>query len=203
MKSNPLILASTSMYRQQLLSRLALDFINAAPEIEELEKEGETPENLAKRLAEEKATALVEKFPEHLIIGSDQVASCEGEILGKPGDFLTACQQLLRQSGRTVDFYTGVAVLNSKTGRCLTACDITQVQFRVLSDIEIQTYLNIERPFDCAGSFKAEGLGICLFEKIHSEDPTGLIGLPLIKTTSLLKAQGLKIPPEKETHGKN
>ena len=196
MKSQRLVLASTSIYRQQLLSRLGLAFVTAAPDIEELAQEGEASEDLAKRLAEAKASALADKFTDHLIIGSDQVASCEGEILGKPGDFGSACQQLQRQSGRTVDFFTAVAVLNSKTGRCLAACDFTQVQFRDLSDIVIKSYLRIEQPFDCAGSFKSEGLGICLFEKVHSEDPSGLIGLPLIKTISLLQQHGFTILPD-------
>ncbi len=184
--SNPLVLASTSRYRGDLLRRLTTDFIQDNPGVEELPLPGEDPNSLCLRLAEAKALALAKRYPNHLIIGSDQVASVGGRILGKPGDHPSAVEQLKLCSGQSVDFHTGLCVFNSQAGRRHLGVNITRVVFRTLDDVRIESYLRREQPYDCAGSFKCEGLGIALFKAIHSDDPTSLIGLPLILTVEFL-----------------
>lgn len=184
--SNPLVLASTSRYRGDLLRRLTTDFIQDNPGVEELPLPGEDPNSLCLRLAEAKALALAKRYPNHLIIGSDQVASVGGRILGKPGDHPSAVEQLKQCSGQTVDFHSGLCVFNSQTGRRHLGVNSTRVVFRTLDDASIESYLRREQPYDCAGSFKCEGLGIALFKAIHSDDPTSLIGLPLILTVEFL-----------------
>lgn len=187
-----ILLASSSPYRRQLLARLGLPFEHQSPEIDETPKMGESPEALARRLAQSKAEALID--PEHsdqLIIGSDQVACLNGQILGKPGDHQGAKAQLTAASGQSVNFYTGLSLYDSRTGQTQTRCETYSVQFRPLTEIQIESYLNKEQPYDCAGAFKAEGLGIRLFEKLLGDDPNTLIGLPLIALTDLLIEAGL------------
>lgn len=188
----PLLLASSSRYRKELLSRLGLPFVTASPDIDETAHRNEKPADLALRLASEKARALAAEYPEHWIIGSDQVASlADGELLSKPGDLDTAIDQLHRSSGNTVTFSTGLALLDAKTGEQQTHCDIFKAHFRPLSTEEIRRYLETEQPFDCAGSFKMEGLGIALFQSLEGPDPNSLIGLPLIALTDMLRCWGL------------
>lgn len=163
-----------------------------APEIDETRQPGESPENLVMRLATAKVQALVSRFNHGLIIGSDQVAALGDDILTKPVTLEKATAQLARQSGKTVCFYTSVCVLNAQTGNLVTDLVTTSVRFRQLSDQQIRSYLERESPFDCAGSFKAEGLGIVLFDSIESTDPTALIGLPLIALGKLLSRQKLE-----------
>jgi len=188
----PLVLASSSPYRRQLLQRLTPDFVQASPAIDETVLPGESPAQLAPRLAATKALVLSRIYTNHLIIGSDQVASLDGKILNKPSTLANAEVQLRKQSGRTVQFITSVCLLNSATGEHSGESVLTEVRFRELTPVQIRHYLESERPFDCAGSFKAEGLGIVLFEALRSEDPTALIGLPLIALRRLLSAQDLE-----------
>lgn len=190
----PLLLASSSRYRRQLLERLHLPFIWASPDIDESPQPGEAPEHLVRRLAEAKARALAASHPDHLIIGSDQVACLGDAILGKPGDFANAQRQLRAASGRILRFATGLCLLNSGSGHCQTVIEPFEVRFRRLSDEQIDRYLEREQPFDCAGSFKSEGLGIALFEELRGRDPNALIGLPLIALIDLLRIEGIKIP---------
>ncbi len=190
----PLLLASSSRYRRELLARLQLPFIWASPDVDEHALPNEPAAELVARLAEAKARALATTHPGHLIIGSDQVACLDGFILGKPGDFATARQQLRAASGRVVHFLTGLCLLNSSSGRCQTIVEPFEVTFRPLSDAQIDRYLQREQPFDCAGSFKSEGLGITLFERLHGRDPNALIGLPLIALVDLLRAEGVSLP---------
>lgn len=181
-----LVLASTSPYRRQLLARLGLVFDVASPGVDEAPLPGEAPADTALRLSVLKAKAV----KGDIVIGSDQVASLEGQILGKPGDHATAVKQLKAASGKTVEFHTAVSV-NSKTLQSrVVPCRVT---FRRLSDDVIETYLGKERPYDCAGSAKAEGLGIALIARMETEDPTSLIGLPLIALTEMLEKAGLKV----------
>lgn len=188
-----LVLASTSRYRAELLSRLRLTFETARPDVDEAPAAGESPASLALRLATAKAAAVAATRPEALVIGSDQVASCDGRILGKPGTRATAIAQLQAMSGREVVFLTAVAIASAGApGE--QALDTTTVRFRQLPDDEIARYVDAESPLDCAGSFKCEGLGIALFESIESRDPTALVGLPLIATARLLRARGVVIP---------
>lgn len=187
-----LILASSSQYRRKLLSRLKVPFESHSPDIDESQKPGESPENLVKRLSAEKASALASAFPNHLIIGSDQVAVLGTDILTKPGCYDAAFQQLSAQSGKRVQFLTGLALLNSNTGHIDVDIVTTTVAFRELSNREISDYLHLDKPYDCAGSFKSEGLGISLFEGIHGTDPTALIGLPLIKLGEMLRKNNNK-----------
>ncbi len=189
-----LVLASSSPYRRELLDRLTLPYSCRSPAIDESPRPDESPESLAQRLAAEKARALAAEFPDHLIVGSDQVAECDGRPLGKPGGFDRARTQLQRASGREVLFHTAVAVLDSRRNRLLCETDVTRVRFRALEEAEIERYLQLDAPWDCAGSFRAEGLGITLFEAVHSEDPTALIGLPLICLARLLRALGVALP---------
>ena len=188
-----LILASTSRYRRELLQRLRLPFDVAAPETDESARPGETPQALARRLAAAKATAIASQMPGAWVIGSDQVAELDGIALGKPGTRDAAVSQLASMSGREVVFRTAVSVVHGD-GRAFHAEDATIVRFRVLDDAEIGRYVDAEQPFDCAGSFKSEGLGIVLFDAIVSQDPTALIGLPLIATAGLLRRAGYALP---------
>jgi MAF protein len=190
-----LLLASSSPYRRELLERLQLPFTWQSPSIDETRLEDESGMDLVKRLAEEKARALADRHPNHLIIGSDQVAVLgNGEILGKPHDLPRAQQQLRAASGSSVTFLTGLALLNSNTGQCQVDCVPFTVHFRPLSDERILRYLQREQPFDCAGSFKSEGLGISLFRSTEGKDATSLIGLPLIRLVDMLLNEGVEIP---------
>ena len=194
MDSNPaLVLASSSRYRAELLARLQVAFEQASPDVDETAKPGESCAATAERLAVDKARALAGRFPEALIIGSDQVAELDGEPLGKPGNFDRALAQLQRLRGRTAVFHTAVALLDSRNGRVGVASVPTRVTFRNRSDAELRRYLELEQPYDCAGSAKAEALGIILAEKIESDDPTALIGLPLIALASLLERAGFRL----------
>lgn len=188
-----LILASTSVYRQRLLERLQLPFTSMAPEVAETAKPGEDPRLLASRLALAKASAVATRIPGALVIGSDQVASIAGVIHGKPGNFEAARAQLAASSGSTVTFYTGVALVGLDAGIQLEACVPFRVHFRELLDSEITDYLEREQPFDCAGSFKCEGLGIALFEAMEGDDPTALEGLPLIALSKMLSEAGMPV----------
>lgn len=189
----PLLLASTSRYRAELLGRLRLPFDTADPLTDETALPGERPAALASRLAAAKAAAVAVRHPGAWVIGSDQVAELDGQPLGKPGQRASAIDQLSAMSGRAVRFHTGVC-LQHNDGRRLQAVDITRVRFRVLAADEITRYLDADQPFDCAGSFKCEGLGISLFEAIDSCDPTALVGLPLIATARLLREAGFAVP---------
>lgn len=188
-----LILASTSRYRRELLGRLGLEFEVARPETDETPQPGEVPAALAARLAEAKAAAVAAQRPAAWVIGSDQVAEFDGRPIGKPGGREGAIAQLAAMSGREVRFCTGLCVLrHGEPG--LSELDVTVVRFRALTTAEIERYVDAEQPFDCAGSFKSEGLGITLFEAIESRDPTALIGLPLIATARLLRRAGYALP---------
>ncbi|HDG1709941.1 TPA: septum formation inhibitor Maf [Kluyvera ascorbata] len=184
-----LILASTSPYRKQLLEKLGLPFESAAPEVDELPLPGETPRSLVLRLAQAKAQALAARFPEHLIIGSDQVCLLDGEITGKPHTEENARLQLKKASGNVVTFYTGLALYNSANGQLQTECEPFDVHFRHLSEQEINAYIRKENPLNCAGSFKSEGLGIALFDRLEGRDPNTLIGLPLIALCKMLRRE--------------
>ena len=194
-KSAPrIVLGSTSPYRRQLIERLGLDFVTASPDVDESPRLNESPETLVVRLAESKARAVADDFRESLVIGSDQIACIEGEILGKPGSRSAALTQLTRASGRRVTFLTGLCLLNTATDRAQTICEPFHVHFRGLDAGQIQRYLDREKPYDCAGSFKSEGLGIALFERLEGDDPNALIGLPLIRLIGLLANEGVQIP---------
>ena len=189
----PLILASTSRYRRELLMRLRLPFDVQPPEVDETARSGETPRELAERLALEKAQAVAARCPEAVVIGSDQVADLAGEALGKPGDHARATAQLRRMRGQTLVFQTAVAVVCQATG--FVQRDLAPVRevFRELSDAAIEQYLQAEQPYDCAGSAKSEGLGIALLSAIDSDDPTALVGLPLIRTCRMLRSAGIEL----------
>jgi len=186
MKTYNLVLASGSNYRQALLKKLHLDFTVAIPNIDESPLANETPMEQALRLSKLKAYALMEKFPDHLIIGSDQVAMLNGSQLNKPGNRDNAIAQLKAASGNKVSFYTGVCVVDSKSRQCLRDLDVCTVFFKTLTLEQIEHYVDLDQPFDCAGGFKSESLGIALFEKIRGDDPNALIGLPVIKLIDLL-----------------
>jgi septum formation protein len=187
----PLILASTSRYRRELLARLKLPFEVVAPDVDETPRVHETPAALAERLALAKAQAVAARFPQAVVIGSDQVADLDGRALGKPGDHTRATAQLRAMRGRRVVFHTAVAVCCAASGYARVLAAPVQVQLRDLSDAEIEIYLRAEQPYDCAGSAKCETLGIALLEAIHCDDPTALVGLPLIRTCTLLREAGL------------
>jgi len=187
----PLILASTSRYRRELLNRLRLPFEVHAPDVDEAPEAGERPAETALRLATAKAQAVAQRFPGAVIIGSDQVADLDGRPIGKPGTHERAVQQLRSMSGQSVVFHTAVAVVRRDTGFAAAALVPVTVRFRSLADAEIEHYLRTEQPYDCAGSAKSETLGIALLEAIESNDPTALVGLPLIKTGQLLREAGL------------
>jgi septum formation protein len=195
MKSSPppIVLASTSRYRRALLARLGVRFTEAAPNADETPHAGEAPEATVLRLAEAKARAVTGRRRKGLVIGADQVAACDGVVIGKPRDHAEAVAQLTRQSGRTTVFHTGVALYNVATGRLQRALVDVASTFRRLTPQEIEAYLRRERPYDCAGSVKAEGLGIALFERIESDDPTALIGLPLITVVRMLSVEGYPV----------
>jgi septum formation protein len=190
----PVILGSTSRYRQALLSRLHLPFEVVAPAVDETPLPGEAPLALAQRLALAKAQAVASQHPQAVVIGSDQVADLDGTPLGKPGTHERAVEQLRRMRGQTVIFQTAVAVVCRATGFAQQDVAAVRVRFRDLSDAEIEHYLRTEQPYDCAGSAKSEGLGIALLDAIDNDDPTALIGLPLIRTCRLLRAAGLTLP---------
>ena len=186
-----LVLGSTSRYRRDLLQRLRLPFTVTAPEVDEAPLPGEAPAALALRLALAKARAVADQHPNAVVIGADQVADLAGEPIGKPGDHARASAQLRRLSGRTVVFQTALAVVRRATGFERALCVPVTVRFRDLGDAEIERYLHLEQPYDCVGAAKCETLGIALLAAIHSDDPTALIGLPLIHTSALLRAAGL------------
>ena len=188
-----LILASTSKYRRELLERLQLPFQTAKPDVDESPLPGEGAESIATRLSEAKAKAVAAQYPNALIIGSDQVAAVEGRILGKPGTHDKAVEQLRFLSGRTVDFLTGICLHNSTTGQSAGRLVPCRVGFRKLDEQTIERYLRKEQPYDCAASAKAEALGIALLTGIHGEDPSALIGLPLIALVDLLQEQGVSV----------
>jgi len=187
----PLILGSTSRYRRELLERLRLPFICVAPQVDETPQPGEAPAALALRLALAKARAVAALHPQAVVIGSDQVADLHGQPVGKPGNHERAVAQLRQMSGQQVVFQTAVAVVCSASGFAETALAQVTVQFRDLSDTEIEHYLRLDQPYDCAGSAKSEALGVALLAAIHSDDPTALIGLPLIRTSQLLRRAGI------------
>ncbi|MDP4299831.1 Maf family nucleotide pyrophosphatase [Leptothrix discophora] len=186
-----LILASTSPYRRELLARLRLPFEVVAPQVDETPRPGETPAALCERLALAKARAVARLHPQALVIGSDQVAACDGEPVGKPHTHERAVAQLLRFSGRAITFHTGLALVRAVDGHEQVVRVPVEVTFRMLDRTEIETYLRLEQPYDCAGSAKCETLGIGLLDAIRSDDPTALVGLPLIATCRLLRAAGL------------
>jgi len=188
-----LVLGSTSRYRRELLSRLNLPFEVAAPEVDETPRPGEQPAELARRLALAKARAVAHRFPHAVVIGSDQVADLEGQALGKPGDHANATRQLQRMRGKSVVFQTALAVVCQASGFEQQDLAPVRVQFRNLTDSEIEAYLRAEQPYDCAGSAKSEGLGIALLEAIDSDDPTALVGLPLIRTCRMIRAAGVQV----------
>ena len=189
----PVILGSTSRYRKELLSRLQIPFDTDAPDVDETPHLNESPKDLAMRLALAKARAVALRNPEAVVIGSDQVADLEGTPLGKPGNHANATLQLQRMQGKTVIFQTALSVVCLATGFEKTDLAAIKVKFRHLSDSEIESYLRAEEPYDCAGSAKSEGLGIALLESIESDDPTALIGLPLIRTCLMLREAGVNI----------
>lgn len=188
-----LVLASTSIYRKELLSRLGLPFSIAAPDVDETPLLNEKPQHLVRRLAEAKARAVAKQYPDALIIGSDQVAVVEGQILGKPITHERAVEQLRKASGRRLEFLTGLCLLNTRTGS--TQMDVVPfgVVFRLLNNEQIENYLRREQPYHCAGAFKSEALGIALCERLEGDDPTALIGLPLIRLTRMLEQEGMAI----------
>ncbi|MCR6496812.1 Maf family nucleotide pyrophosphatase [Thermomonas sp. S9] len=190
-----LVLASTSRYRRELLQRLRLPFDSARPEVDEAARPGEAPHALAQRLAQAKAEAIAQTLhgADAWVLGSDQVADLDGTPLGKPGGRAAALAQLRAMAGRSVRFHTAVCLAHPD-GRRLHDVDLTAVRLRALEDAEIARYVDAEQPYDCAGSFKSEGLGIVLFEAIDSRDPTALIGLPLIATARLLRQAGFPLP---------
>ncbi|PKM05352.1 MAG: septum formation inhibitor Maf [Gammaproteobacteria bacterium HGW-Gammaproteobacteria-6] len=190
----PLVLASSSPYRRALLERLQLPFEWAAPDIDESPLSGEDPESLTLRLAQTKARALTAEYPAHLIIGSDQVLLLDGQPVSKPGNHAAATAQLRASSGKTLTFSTAICLLNSATGEAQSHCEPFQAVFRTLSDETIERYLNREKPYDCAGSFKSEGLGITLFHALRGDDPNSLIGLPLIRLCDMLQQAGYTLP---------
>lgn len=188
-----LILASTSPFRRELLARLGLPFSTQAPDADESRQSGEDAPALVARLAELKARVVARHEPAALIIGSDQAAALDGAIIGKPGDHERATMQLRRASGRTVIFYTGLCLLDSASGQCQVTVEPFRVVFRPLTVEMIDRYLRREQPYQCAGGFKSEELGIALFERLEGDDPTSLIGLPLIRLTRMLEAAGVAV----------
>lgn len=193
MNSQPLVLASTSIYRSELLSTLQIPFQTAAPDVDETPLSGESAEQTSWRLAQVKAQVVAKRFPDALIIGSDQVALLDGQQIGKPLNHDNAVRQLRAMRGKTVTFYTAVSLLNAASGELQTDVAITQVGFRNVSDDEIERYLTKEQPYHCAGSAKSEGLGIALISRIQGDDPNALIGLPLILLVGMLEKQGVRV----------
>lgn len=189
-----LVLASTSTYRRMLLERFQTPFETASPQVDETPLRDETPPATANRLAIEKARAVAAQFPDALVIGSDQVAHIGDEVFGKPGTMDRAIAQLHRMSGQTVTFHTALAVVNTRSGHVRSESIPTHVRFRALTAVEIRRYVDKEMPLDCAGSAKSEGLGITLLDSLSGDDPTALIGLPLIALSRMLRAEGLELP---------
>lgn len=189
-----LVLGSTSPFRKEILSKLGIPFETASPDIDESARANEKPQELVQRLSLEKAKAVARNYPNHLIIGSDQVAVLDGLILGKPGNFENARKQLTDASGKTVVFYTGLCLLNSSTGNYQLEAVPFHVVFRQLNGQQIERYLLREQPYNCAGSFKSEGFGISLFEKLEGDDPNTLIGMPLIRLIRMLGNEGIELP---------
>ncbi|MCE2030222.1 Maf family protein [Sessilibacter corallicola] len=201
MQNFKLVLASTSPYRAEILTKLNTPFIQQPSDIEETEIPGETPDARAMRLSREKAEAVVKHLTNssseqndciYLVIGSDQVAHIDGEVLHKPGNFDNAVRQLKKSSGKQAAFHTGLTLINAQSGEHLSECEITRVNFLELTESQITNYLKIEEPYNCAGSFKSEGLGVTLFESVETSDPNSLVGLPLIKLTKLLRKFGVE-----------
>jgi len=190
----PIVLASTSRYRRELLERFRLPFVTESPEVDESARPGEAPPATAERLAEAKARAVADRHPAALIIGSDQVAHMGAEVFGKPGSIDAAIAQLGRMNGRTVIFHTALCLFNSASGECRVEAVPTEVRFRPLTAGEIERYVHAELPLDCAGSAKSEGLGITLLEALRGDDPNALVGLPLITLARMLRSQGVTLP---------
>jgi MAF protein len=188
-----LVLASTSPFRKSVLEKLGLPFDTHAPEVDETPQPGETPAQLVERLSLAKAQAVASHFKQGLVIGSDQVAVIDDEILGKPGNHENAVAQLERASGKTVTFLTGLALVNAESGAIQAEVVPFRVIFRQLTQQQIVNYLNAEQPYNCAGSFKSEGLGIALFERLEGDDPNTLIGLPLIRLIRMLEKEGVTV----------
>jgi septum formation protein len=191
--SRRVVLGSSSPYRRELLSRLKLDFGVDLPEVDETPRPDESPREIALRLALAKARAVAQKYPDAAVIGSDQVADLAGEPLGKPGTHDRAVEQLRRMRGQVVVFHTAVAVVCKATGFEQVDLAPVRVTFRKLTDDEIENYLRAEEPYDCAGSARSEGLGIALLESIENDDPSALVGLPLIRTSRMLRAAGVRL----------
>ena len=189
-----LILASTSAYRAALLRRLGRDFLQIAPDCDERALPGEPVATQARRLAAGKAASVAARHPDALVLGSDQLAERDGQPVGKPGTYAAARAQLAAASGRTLRFHTAWCLIDVASGQRWQGCDLTRARLRMLDAASIERYLERERPYDCAGSFKSEGPGIALFERIDSSDPTALIGLPLIAVAAALRAAGLEVP---------
>jgi septum formation protein len=195
MKEQPdLILASSSKYRKELLSRLGIPFSTSSPSIDETPLQGETTDQLIERLSNQKAAVVAAQFPSAWVIGSDQVADLKGVAIGKPGNHEKALAQLKMMQGKTVTFKTGLCLMQQVSKRSIYMCVPTMVRFHELDDATLENYLHIEKPYDCAGSAKSEGMGIILLSEINSNDPTALIGLPLIALTGLLRTVGFMIP---------
>lgn len=189
-----LVLGSTSPFRRELLARLGLEFVTDRPEVDERRGDDEGADDLVRRLAEAKARAVGPRHPDALVIGSDQVASLDGRILGKPGGFDGAVAQLSAMAGRSVTFHTGLCLLNTATGHSQLTVEHYRVDFRPLSELQIRRYVEREQPYDCAGSFKSEGYGIVLFRAMAGRDPNSLVGLPLIALVDMLAAEGVELP---------
>ncbi len=189
-----LILGSTSPFRKALLEKLGIPFLTDAPQTDESRHDGESPAELVRRLAEAKARDVGRRYPDALVIGSDQVACVDGDILGKPGNRENAIAQLSAASGKAVTFYTGLCLFNSGTGQARAAVEPFTVQFRDLTREQIERYVDREQPFNCAGSFKSEGFGITLFSALEGRDPNALVGLPLILLVEMLSEQGVALP---------
>ena len=188
-----ILLASSSIYRKELLSRLGIPFETASPNLDETPLINESAAQTSYRLAQAKARALAAQFPEHLIIGSDQVALLDGVQLGKPGTHERAVQQLQMMRGRTIEFHTALCLLNARSSHAQTIVDITRVTMRNYSNAQIEAYLQREKPYDCAGSAKTEGLGITLIASIENRDPTAIIGLPMIELVTMLNNEGIPL----------
>lgn len=189
-----LVLGSTSPFRKALLDKLGIPFITDTPNTDETRRPGETPDRLVRRLAEDKARNVASRFPDALVIGSDQVACVGDEILGKPGNRENAIAQLSAASGKAVTFYTGLCLYNAANDQIQVAVEPFVVHFRVLGSAQIERYIDLEQPFNCAGSFKSEGFGITLFAALEGRDPNALVGLPLIRLVEMLDRQGVSLP---------
>ncbi len=189
-----LVLGSTSPFRKDLLYKLGIPFVTATPDIDEARRPGEMPESLVRRLAEEKARNVASRYPEALVIGSDQVACVNDEILGKPGSREKAIAQLCAASGKAMTFHTGLCLYNAATKQIQVAVEPFIVHFRRLGTAQIERYIDREQPFNCAGSFKSEGFGITLFSALQGRDPNALVGLPLIRLVEMLDRQGISLP---------